>query len=42
MDLKANDNKKVEIEVDGKIYHRYAIKTHYVQIGENYIDIINM
>lgn len=41
MDLKANDNKKIEIEVDGKIYYRYAIKTHYVQIGESYIDIMN-
>ena len=40
MELKANDNKELEIEVDGVKYNRYAIKTHYVQIGENYIDII--
>lgn len=39
-ELKANENKNLEIEVDGKIYLRYAIKTHYVQIGEDYIDII--
>ena len=40
MELKANDNKEIEIEVDGVKYNRYAIKTHYVQVGESYIDII--
>lgn len=40
MELKANENKNLEIEVEGKSYNRYAIKTHYVQIGENYIDIM--
>ena len=40
MELKANENKNLEIEVNGDRYNRYAIKTHYVQIGENYIDII--
>ncbi|MDO5556761.1 MAG: coenzyme F420-0:L-glutamate ligase [Clostridia bacterium] len=40
MELKANENKKVEIEVDGNKYDRYAIKTHFVQIGENFLDII--
>lgn len=40
MELKANENKDVVIEVDGQKYNRYAIKTHYVKIGENYIDII--
>lgn len=38
--LRANDNKKLNIEVDGDTYNRFAIKTHYVQIGEDYIDII--
>lgn len=28
------------MEVNGKRFNRYAIKTHFVQIGENYIDII--
>ena len=39
-ELKANENKNLEIEVEGKTYNRYAIATHYVQIGESYIDII--
>ena len=38
--LKANDGKELEIEVEGNKYCRYAIQTHYVQIGENYINII--
>lgn len=40
MELKANENKNLKIEVEGESFNRYAIKTHYVQIGENYIDII--
>lgn len=38
--LQANKGKELEIEVEGSKYNRYAIKTHYVQIGEDYIDII--
>ena len=38
--LKANDGKELETEVEGNKYCRYAIQTHYVQIGENYIDIM--
>ena len=40
MEFKANPNKKIEIKVGDKTYKRHAIETHYVQIGENYIDII--
>lgn len=40
MEFKANDGKNVEIDVNGVKYLRHAIQTHYVQIGENYIDII--
>ena len=40
MELSANENKKVEIDVDGEIYNRYAIKTHHIQLGENYIDLV--
>lgn len=40
MELKSNENKKLEIEVEGGKYNRYAIKTHFVKIGESYIDII--
>lgn len=40
MELGANENKNILREVNGKKFNRYAIKTHFVQIGENYIDII--
>lgn len=39
-ELKANENKKLEIQLGEEIYLRYAIPTHYVQIGEDYIEII--
>lgn len=39
-ELGTNENKKLEIEVDGQTYLRYAIPTHYVQIGEDYIELI--
>lgn len=39
-ELKANENKNLEIDVNGDIYLRYAIPTHYVQIGEDYIELI--
>lgn len=40
MEFKANGNKSVSIIVDSKEYCRNAIKTHYVQLGEDYIKII--
>lgn len=40
MEFKANDGKNVQIEVNGEKYLRHAIETHYVQIGESYIDIM--
>ena len=40
MEFKANEGKSVEIEVNGQKYLRHAIETHYVQIGESYIDIM--
>ena len=40
MEFKTNPGKKIEIEVDGEKYLRGAIETHYVQIGEDYIEII--
>lgn len=41
MELKANENKNIEIKTDGILYNRYAIKTHHIMLGENYINIIN-
>ena len=39
MEFFANEGKNVEIEVNGKIYMRHAIKTRFVKQGESYIDI---
>ncbi len=39
MDFYANEGKNVEIEVNGNIYLRHAIKTRFIKQGENYIDI---
>lgn len=40
MEFLANEGKKVSINVEGEEYIRNAIKTHYVQIGEDYLKII--
>ena len=40
MEFIANPKKNVEIEVGGKTYERHAIHTHFVEIGEDYIDLI--
>ena len=39
MEFVANEGKKVEITVNGVTYMRHAIKTHFVQQGEDYIEI---
>lgn len=36
-----NENKNLTINVNGEKYNRYAIKTHFIQPGEDYIAIIN-
>lgn len=41
MEFRANGDKQVIVNVNGKEYMRNAIKTHYVQIGEDYIKIVN-
>lgn len=40
MEFISNENKNVEICVNGVIYRRHAIKTHFIQVGESYLDII--
>ena len=40
MDFKANEGKKIEIEVGGRVYKRHAVKTHFVEAGEDYIEFI--
>ncbi len=39
MKFVSNENKKVEIEVNGSTYLRHAIKTRFIKQGENYIKI---
>lgn len=39
MEFIANEGKKVEIEVNGEIYLRHAIKTRFVKQGEDYIEL---
>lgn len=39
MEFVANQGKKVEIEVGGKIYLRHAIKTKFINPGDNYLKI---
>ncbi|MGN0518777.1 MAG: F420-0--gamma-glutamyl ligase [Acutalibacteraceae bacterium] len=39
MEFYANEGKNVEIEVNGQIYMRHAIKTRFVKVGESYIDV---
>lgn len=41
MDFYANEGKNVVIEAGGRQYARHAIATHFVQVGESYIDLIN-
>lgn len=40
MEFYANPNKKINIRVNDKTYMRHAIKTHFVSIGEDYIELI--
>ena len=40
MEFYANEGKNVEIEVGGTRYARHAIATHFVEVGESYIDLI--
>lgn len=40
MEFIANENKSVEIESNGVIYERHAIQTHFVELGENYVELV--
>ena len=40
MDFYANEGKSVVIEAAGKKFARHAITTHFVQVGESYLDLI--
>ena len=40
MEFYANEGKKVEIRVGERTFARRAIKTHFVQLGEDYIELV--
>ena len=40
MEFTANNKKNVSIETSTGIYERCAIKTHFVEIGEDYIELV--
>ena len=39
MEFVSNKGKKIEIEANGQIYLRHAIKTRFIKQGDNYIDL---
>ena len=40
MEFTANKNKEISIETSTGDYDRCAIQTHFVQIGEDYIELV--
>lgn len=40
MDLKPNPGRQLEITVAGETYLRFPIRTHFVEVGENYFDLV--
>ena len=40
MEFQANEGKRVTIEAGGKTYSRHAIQTHFVQVGESYLELM--
>lgn len=40
MELYANEGKELYIEVEGRRYARHAIKTHFIGVGEDYIELV--
>jgi hypothetical protein len=40
VELRANCGKEVEIEAGGERYCRYALQTHFVKPGENYLELV--
>lgn len=40
LNLKANEGKKLVQELEGKKFARYAVKTHFVKVGDNLDEVI--
>ncbi|MDD4716285.1 MAG: F420-0--gamma-glutamyl ligase, partial [Oscillospiraceae bacterium] len=41
MEFLSNDGKQIQIQMDGEVYARHIIKTHFVKIGEDYLALID-
>ena len=41
MEFTSNKNKSIEIQIGEDVYLRNAIKTHFVDIGEDYVKLVN-
>ena len=41
-EFKANEGKQVNIQVGDRTFARHAIATHFVQVGESYMDLIQI
>ena len=39
-ELRTNENKQIVRKVGDKEFERYAIKTRFVNIGDDYIDVV--
>lgn len=39
MEYYHNPGKQLEIQLDGKVYLRHGIRTHFVEVGEDYVDL---
>ena len=40
-ELRPNESKNLKRTVDGVTYDRYAIKTRFVNIGDDYVEVVN-
>ena len=36
----ANPGRELAREVEGETWHRYPIRTHFVELGENYFELV--
>jgi hypothetical protein len=39
-ELRANPGRELAREVDGQSFHRYPVRTHFVEVGESYLDLV--
>jgi len=40
LEYHANPGKQVAIDANGTTYHRHAIATHFVEVGESYVELV--